>query len=113
MAGSWRPEFSVYRLIILNEQLKQPVTAVKGIGNEMADTLADMQIRTVGDLLEYFPYRYEDYRLKDLAEVKHDERVTVEGTVHSEPSVVYYGRKKNRLTVRLLVGRNLIIKSML
>lgn len=109
MAGSWRPEFSVYRLIILNEQLKQPVTAVKGIGNEMADTLADMQIRTVGDLLEYFPYRYEDYRLKDLAEVKHDERVTVEGTVHSEPSVVYYGRKKNRLTVRLLVGRYLII----
>jgi len=93
----------------LNEQLKQPVTAVKGIGNEMADTLADMQIRTVGDLLEYFPYRYEDYRLKDLAEVKHDERVTVEGTVHSEPSVVYYGRKKNRLTVRLLVGRYLII----
>lgn len=109
MAVSWRPEFSVYRLIILNEQLKQPVTAVKGIGNEMAETLADMQIRTVGDLLEYFPYRYEDYRLKDLAEVKHDERVTVEGTVHSEPSVVYYGRKKNRLTVRLLVGRYLII----
>ncbi|ESU33084.1 ATP-dependent DNA helicase [Bacillus sp. 17376] len=93
----------------MDEQLKQPVTAVKGIGNEMADTLADMQIMTVGDLLEYFPYRYEDYRLKDLAEVKHEERVTVEGKVHSEPSVVYYGRKKNRLTVRLLVGRYLII----
>lgn len=75
----------------------------------MAETLADMHIRTVGDLLEYFPYRYEDYRLKDLAEVKHDERVTVEGKVHSEPALVYYGRKKNRLTVRLLVGRYLII----
>ncbi|MCM3123349.1 ATP-dependent DNA helicase RecG [Mesobacillus sp. MER 48] len=93
----------------MNEQLKQPVTAIKGIGNEMAETLADMHIRTVGDLLEYFPYRYEDYRLKDLAEVKHDERVTVEGKVHSEPALVYYGRKKNRLTVRLLVGRYLII----
>ncbi|MBT2681316.1 ATP-dependent DNA helicase RecG [Bacillus sp. ISL-35] len=93
----------------VNEQLKQPVTAIKGIGNEMAETLADMHIRTVGDLLEYFPYRYEDYRLKDLAEVKHDERVTVEGKVHSEPALVYYGRKKNRLTVRLLVGRYLII----
>lgn len=75
----------------------------------MAETLADMSIRSVGDLLEYFPYRYEDYRLKDLAEVKHDEKVTVEGKVHSEPSLVYYGRKKNRLTVRLLVGRYLII----
>jgi ATP-dependent DNA helicase RecG len=93
----------------VNEQLKQPVTAVKGIGKDMAEILADMHIGSVGDLLEYFPYRYEDYRLKDLAEVKHDERVTVEGKVHSEPAVVYYGRKKNRLTVRLLVGRYLII----
>lgn len=75
----------------------------------MAETLAEMNIRSVSDLLEYFPYRYEDYRLKDLAEVKHDEKVTVEGKVHSEPSLVYYGRKKNRLTVRVLVGRYLII----
>ncbi|CAM3742387.1 ATP-dependent DNA helicase RecG [Mesobacillus thioparans] len=109
MAGSWRPRVSAHRLNNVNEQLKQPVTAIKGIGSEMAETLADMHIRTVGDLLEYFPYRYEDYRLKDLAEVKHDERVTVEGKVHSEPALVYYGRKKNRLTVRLLVGRYLII----
>lgn len=109
MAGSWRPRVSAHRLNNVNEQLKQPVTAIKGIGNEMAETLAEMHIRTVGDLLEYFPYRYEDYRLKDLAEVKHDERVTVEGKVHSEPALVYYGRKKNRLTVRLLVGRYLII----
>ncbi|MEH7440993.1 ATP-dependent DNA helicase RecG [Bacillus sp. JJ1122] len=93
----------------MNDILKQPVTAVKGIGDEMAETLSDMNIRSVSDLLEYFPYRYEDYRLKDLAEVKHDEKVTVEGKVHSEPSLVYYGRKKNRLTVRLLVGRYLII----
>jgi ATP-dependent DNA helicase RecG len=104
-----RPKFSVYRLINVNDILKQSVTDVKGIGDEMAETLADMSIRSVGDLLEYFPYRYEDYRLKDLAEVKHDEKVTVEGKVHSEPSLVYYGRKKNRLTVRLLVGRYLII----
>jgi ATP-dependent DNA helicase RecG len=95
----------------VNDILKQSITAVKGIGDEMAETLADMSIRSVGDLLEYFPYRYEDYRLKDLAEVKHDEKVTVEGKVHSEPSLVYYGRKKNRLTVRLLVGRYLIIAS--
>ncbi|MDQ0412544.1 ATP-dependent DNA helicase RecG [Mesobacillus stamsii] len=93
----------------VNEQLNQPVTVIKGIGNEMAETLADMRITTVGDLLEYFPYRYEDYRLKDLAEAKHDERITVEGKVHSEPALVYYGKKKNRLSVRLLVGRYLII----
>ena len=102
-------EISAYRLINVNNNLNQSVTMVKGIGEEMAETLADMNIRSVGDLLEYFPYRYEDYRLKDLAEVKHDEKVTVQGNVHSEPALVYYGRKKNRLTVRLLVGRYLVI----
>jgi ATP-dependent DNA helicase RecG len=92
----------------VNENLTQAVTILKGIGEETAESLAEMKICTVNDLLEYFPYRYEDYRLRDLAEVNHDERVTVEGKVHSEPSLVYYAKKKSRLTVRLLVGRYLI-----
>lgn len=96
------------RSINVNPNLIQSVTAVKGIGEESAELLAEMNIYTVKDLLEYFPYRYEDYRLKDLAEIKHDERVTVEGKVHSEPSLAYYGRKRSRLTVRVLVGRYLI-----
>ena len=66
-----------------------------------------MKIYTVQDLLEYFPYRYEDYRLRDLAEVKHEEKITIEGKVHSEPSLTYYGRKKSRLTIRMLVGQYL------
>jgi ATP-dependent DNA helicase RecG len=92
----------------VNDNLTQAVTILKGIGEETAESLAEMKIHTVNDLLEYFPYRYEDYRLRDLAEVNHDERVTVEGKVHSEPSLVYYAKKKSRLTVRLLVGRYLI-----
>lgn len=81
---------------------------VKGIGEETALQMNQMGIYTVLDLLEYLPYRFEDYRLRDLEEVAHDERVTVEGKVHSEPSLMYFGRKKSRLTVRLLVGRHLI-----
>lgn len=77
----------------MNDKLNQSVTAIKGIGEETAQMLAEMNIFTVNDLFEHFPYRYEDYRLRDLAEVKHEERVTVEGKVHSEPSLVYYGRK--------------------
>ncbi|MBS4189185.1 ATP-dependent DNA helicase RecG [Bacillus sp. FJAT-49705] len=91
-----------------NQFCIEPITSIKGIGAETAEALAEMNILTVNDLLEYFPYRYEDYRLKDLAEVKNEERVTVEGKVHSEPSLVYYGKKRSRLTLRVLVGRYLI-----
>ncbi|MBP3038313.1 ATP-dependent DNA helicase RecG [Bacillaceae bacterium Marseille-Q3522] len=88
--------------------LNQSVEAIKGIGAETAEALAGMKIFTVRDLLEYVPFRYEDYRLRDLTKVEHEERVTVEGKVHSEPSLVYYGKKRSRLVFRLLVDRYLI-----
>lgn len=103
-----RREISATAKDIVSDLLNQSVTAVKGIGAEMATGLADMNILTIKDLLEHFPYRYEDYRLRDLAEVKHEEKVTVEGVVHGEPSLMYHGRKKSRLTVRILVDRYLI-----
>lgn len=73
--------------------MQQPVTAVKGIGEETAAALADIGITTVGDLLMYAPYRYDDYEQKDLAAARHEEKVTVEGKVHSAPLVTYYGKK--------------------
>lgn len=90
------------------EEINQSVTAIAGIGEETAEALAEIKVYTIKDLLEYFPYRYEDYRIRDLADVKHDEKVTIEGKVHSEPSLIYYGRKRSRLTVRVLVDKYLV-----
>ncbi|MGM9924170.1 MAG: ATP-dependent DNA helicase RecG [Bacillus sp. (in: firmicutes)] len=84
------------------------VADIKGVGPETQEALNEMGITTIQDLLEYLPYRYEDYRLKDLEDAEQDERVTIEGVIHSTPSTMYYGKKKNRLTFRLLVGRYLI-----
>lgn len=88
--------------------ITNPVTELKGVGPETATNLAELGIYTIEDLLNHLPFRYEDMRLRDLATVEHDERVTVQGIVHSEPSLMYYGKKKNRLTVHLLVDRYLI-----
>lgn len=88
--------------------LKQPITVIKGIGDETAESLAEMNIFSIEDLLEHYPFRYEDYRLRDLSHVAHDERLTIEGKVQSEPALVYYGRKRSRLTIKLLVENFLI-----
>jgi len=92
----------------VNESLQVSVDHIKGVGTETKKQLEEMHIHTINDLLEYFPYRYEDYRLKNLEEIKHEEKVTVEGKVHSEPSLIFYGRKKSRLTIKLLVEQYLI-----
>ena len=92
----------------MNPNLNQSISVLKGIGEETAEIFSEMKIYSIHDLLEYFPYRYEDYSLRELTEVQHDEKVTVEGKVHSEPSLNYYGRKKSKLTIRLFVGSYLI-----
>ncbi len=87
------------------EQLLEPVTKLAGIGEERAKDLASIGIQSIRDLLEYFPSRYEDYRIRDLTEVKDGERVTLSGTVYGEPSVRFYGKKKSRISVRLVIDR--------
>lgn len=84
------------------------IETVKGVGPESARQLNDMGIYTVMDLLDFFPYRYEDYRIKDITEAAHDERITIEGVIQSAPNLTYFGRKKSRITVKLLTGRHVI-----
>lgn len=77
---------------------------VKGVGEESGKLLAGLGIENVQDLLEYFPFRYEDYSLQTPVDAGHDERVTFAGTVQNEPSVRYYGKKKNRLGFRMVAN---------
>ncbi|WP_438433553.1 ATP-dependent DNA helicase RecG [Gorillibacterium sp. sgz500922] len=82
-----------------------PVREVHGIGPQKAEDLGALGISSVGGLLDYFPFRYEDYRLRDLSQVKDGEKVTVEGKVYGEPSLHMMGRSKSRLTCRVVVDR--------
>lgn len=89
-------------------ELTKPIHIIHGVGKETEKLLNAMNIFTIEDLLNYFPYRYENYELGDLTTAKHGDNVTLEGKVQSVPSVRYYGGKKSKLSVRLLVGPVLI-----
>ena len=41
--------------------LDSPITELKGVGDELAKKLAILGVRTVGDLIDNYPRRYEDY----------------------------------------------------
>lgn len=92
----------------MSDRALQAVSSLKGIGGETEKTLNDMGIVTLLDLVMTFPYRHEDFRLKNIAETPHNERITVEGRVESEPSVLFLGKNKSRMQIRLLVGPHLI-----
>ncbi|GGE16710.1 ATP-dependent DNA helicase RecG [Marinithermofilum abyssi] len=78
-----------------------PVTKVDGVGEKRAEDLAQLGITTVADLLEHYPYRYEDYRLVSPAEAVHEEKATFRGRIQGSPSVRWYGKKKSRMSARL------------
>ncbi|MEX1029198.1 MAG: DNA helicase RecG, partial [Paenibacillaceae bacterium] len=85
-----------------------PVRSVKSIGPQKAKELEAFGITTVLDMLEYYPYRYEDYRIRSLAEVKHGDKVTVVGTLYSEPIFQMWGNKKSRLTSKVMIDQILV-----
>jgi ATP-dependent DNA helicase RecG len=85
-----------------------PVSVIKGVGPETVRDLESLNIITVGDLLEHFPYRYDNYQPKDLAQAAHGEKITIIGKVHSEPSLRFYSKKKSRLSFRVFSGNYLI-----
>lgn len=89
----------------LNEILVQEI---KGVGPSMAEKLNQLKIMTVKDLLEYFPYRYENYELIDIHHAMHEEKITIEGKVITACSVQYYGKMKARMSFNILVNQEVV-----
>src|SRR5947209_4428370 len=65
-------------------ELSTPVKYVKGVGPRIADVLAGKGIHTVGDLLYYLPFRYED-RLnpRGISELRPGEMATIVAEVRN------------------------------
>lgn len=92
----------------MTPSIHDSVLSLKGVGKASAEQLQKLGIGTIEQLIDTFPYRHEDFRLKNLAETPHNERVTIEGRVESEPSVLFLGKNRSRMQVRLLAGNHLI-----
>jgi len=90
-----------------NHLFQVPLTKLQGVGSRKAEELHALGVSSVGELIEYYPFRYEDYRIRELHEVKDGERITVQGTVASMPYMQRYGGK-TRLICRVTVGQTLV-----
>lgn len=62
--------------------LEQPVTSLYGVGPRIATLLAKLGVETVGDMLQLYPRRYDDYSImKPIQRLETGEKVTLIGTV--------------------------------
>lgn len=91
------------------KSLQDPVAVLKGVGPKRVADLATLGIDTIEDLLTYYPTRYDDVTPVDLTNVKDRQKVTVQGTVVSEPLLTRFGYRRSRLAFRIQVGRQIIM----
>lgn len=64
-----------------------PLTNLDYINTRTIKILNKNGIETVGDLLTYFPHRYDDYTITPFLEAMPEETVTIQGFVQSRPTV--------------------------
>ncbi|WP_170924737.1 ATP-dependent DNA helicase RecG [Candidatus Enterococcus clewellii] len=83
-------------------KLTDPLHVLPGVGPKRAEAFNELGIKTVKDLLTYYPFRYEDIQEKVIEEIQDQEKVTLKGTVVSEAVLSRYGYKKSRLVFRIM-----------
>ena len=86
---------------------ERPVTALRGVGPALADTLAErLGLHTVQDVLFHLPLRYEDRtRVVPIGTLRNGDRAVIEGEVQLA-EVVF--RRRRALLVRLADGSGFI-----
>ncbi len=85
------------------ELFATPISALARTRPATISRFKSLGIHTYGDLLEYFPSRFEDYSLTSLvARLQEGELVTIQGTVESAKNLYL----RRRLTIQKVVVRD-------
>jgi ATP-dependent DNA helicase RecG len=85
--------------------LDAKLTVLQGIGPRHAETLSKLGLQTLGDMLYYYPRRYDDYsQLKPIRDLFYGEQVTVIGTIQSVHSRPIRGGKATIIEVIISDG---------
>jgi ATP-dependent DNA helicase RecG len=85
--------------------LNASLTVLQGVGPRHAETLVSLGMQTLGDMLYYFPRRYEDYsQLKPIKDLFYGNVVTVLGTIQSVHNRPIRGGKSSIIEVVISDG---------
>jgi len=85
--------------------LNADLTVLQGVGPKNAEALAKLGMQTLGDMLYYFPRRYEDYSLlKPIQALMYGDVVTVLGSVQSVHNRPIRGGKQSVIEVIITDG---------
>ena len=80
---------------------------IKGLGPKNIKLLNKLNIYNCNDLIEFYPFRYEVIKRSDLSNVKDGDKIIIDGTVETIPSIFHFNRKMDKMNFKLNTGSNL------
>ena len=81
---------------------------VEGIGPKTKELLNKLNINTVEDLINHYPFRYEVIKRSNLAEIKDGSKVIIDGMVEGQPTVIYLNKSLKKIIFRVNTGNGII-----
>ncbi len=83
------------------------IELIKGVGKVTLDYLSKLQIYTIKDLIEYYPYRYNILKVIPYNEIIEGETCTIKGIIDTEPKTTYI-KRLNKLSFRIISDNHII-----
>ena len=81
---------------------------IEGIGPKTKELLEKIQIYTVEDLINHYPFRYEVVRKSNVNELKDGDKITIDGVVEGQPTIIYLSPKLKKIIFRINTGTNIL-----
>ena len=82
--------------------------SIPKIGNKTITELNKLNIYTITDLVNYYPYKYNIYNPSNINNCIENSTITINGIIESLPKIIYIKKNLNYITFRLLTSNKLI-----
>ena len=81
---------------------------IEGIGPKTKELLGKLNINTVEDLLNHYPFRYEVIKRSKLEEIKDKDKIIIDGMIEGQPTVIYINPKLKKIIFRINANKEVI-----
>ena len=81
---------------------------LKGLGKKTITELKNLEIYSINDLIEHYPYKYNLLKLNNIDEIEDGENIIIEGIVASPPLLRRINPRLNILLFKVITNIKLI-----
>lgn len=99
----------MYSIIIYrNKGDMMLLSEIKGLGPSGINSLKKLNILTCDDLVSYYPFRYNVLKRSNIDILEQDDKIIIDGTIDSLPSIYFINKRMDKMTFKLNTGKKLI-----